>query len=439
MKIWVLILSLVSCTASLADPYKIESPVNNKSVGNSYFGMHFHSLKFRGHSQDPPLLTRWPTGQVGAIRMWNTATRWAELEPQRGQWKFDRLDFYISEARRNSSDVLMTLGSTPQWASAQPDYPCSYGFGCSAEPKNMLDWDKYVTMLARRYKGQIKYYEVWNEPHPGQVIDGHRGSYHGSLETLIELTRRTNLILQKEDPDAILLTPGFVNIGRLPIFEEYLANGGKDYTKGVTFHFYAANDIQFIELYKKIREIMVRQGISERPLFNTESSFEWYPSAEDLPPTAEDLPPDLKRIGPISTAAYTAHTWILGAFLGIDRMYHHAWDNGHSGMIDRQGRPTPNQIMYLAVRRWLLGTRPMGCESAEDNVIVCSGQRNGRQLLLYWRPEPAGSISVQFPKGFVADTAEHALEGDMRAVGWKPESDKIQVGFIPVAVWSKLN
>src|SRR5215469_16174377 len=70
----------------------------------TYFGMHFVA------GSDP-----WPGIPVGAWRLWDTSTRWPDIEPSAGRWQFTGLDKDIDVAQQHGTDVLLTLGVTPQW------------------------------------------------------------------------------------------------------------------------------------------------------------------------------------------------------------------------------------------------------------------------------------------------------------------------------------
>ena len=119
----------------------------------------------------------------------------------------------MSRVQENGASVLMVLGSPPRWASARPDEPGPYGPGCAAEPANLDDWDRYVSAVVRRYKGRITTYELWNEPYFSDIPtdrDQPGAFFSGSVATMVNLARRTRAVLDRDDPKAVLLTPGFV-------------------------------------------------------------------------------------------------------------------------------------------------------------------------------------------------------------------------------------
>jgi hypothetical protein len=413
------------------DPYALP-PLPGHVVDEHFFGTHLHALVLRGRVQEPPQATPFPNGLVGAVRLWDSAVRWAEVEPQDGRFVFERMDAYVNTSIRNGARVVLTLGSTPRWASARPDEPCSYGFGCSAEPANMAHWDRYVQTLAQRYKGRIFAYEVWNEPHPGQRFEGHRGFFTGDLPTLIELSRRTHQVLRREDPQSLLLTPGFVN--RLPLLERYLAEGGAQWAQGLAYHLYASGDRQLLDQLRTLRGILARQGLSHWPLYNTESSF-------DRSDPKQPATPQAPWRDDASTAALHVRSLILGAFAGAKGWFHHSWDRAESGMVDRQLQPTATHGPYVAVRQWLLGMQPAGCSSFTPEVARCVGMHEGRPVWLLWRmaPGPAIDLMLDAPGSLLAwqeaGQKRVSVGTESRPAAAGKAGHRISVGYMPVAVW----
>ena len=112
----------------------------------------------------------WPAVGFGTLRLWDDlqGTTWAELEPAKGVWNWALLDNFVEAAEEHGvSDILLTLGQTPGWASSSPDTASGLfvlSAGAPAPPADIQDWRDYVTAVAQRYKGRIRYYEIWNEP-----------------------------------------------------------------------------------------------------------------------------------------------------------------------------------------------------------------------------------------------------------------------------------
>src|ERR1700730_18099343 len=94
----------------------------------------------------------WPSVPLGSWRLWDTSTRWPDIEPSGGHWQFTGLDKDLDLAQQHGTEVLLTLAVTPQWASAHPDMKSGWRQpGLTSEPRSMDDWQAFVQQGATRY------------------------------------------------------------------------------------------------------------------------------------------------------------------------------------------------------------------------------------------------------------------------------------------------
>lgn len=390
------------------------APTHPEILGAGFFGIHFHRLLLSPGEQ--ALQTVWPPLNFGMVRLWDSRTRWADLEPARGVWQFGRLDHYVSEAHAHGAKVLYTLGSTPRWASARPDEPCSYGKGCAAAPRSMEDWREYVRVVARRYRGKICCYELWNEPKFPPNIERDRHSdafYSGSVDTLVEMARIARQVLGEEDPSSMLLTPGFVNgADRLDMF---LSAGGGKYVQGIAYHFYAWNDEnRMLNEIVAVRALMQKHGLQHLPLWSTEAGVEVHESRNVLKRAFKSY------ITREEAAAMMVRQIVLNAFAGIDKYFYYAWDNEYSGMVDRAGRFHPSRDAMLLVQRWLIGAKPDRCDIEDGRPTVCWGEKDAKPFAIVWNPKTSDFIDVSLPKGLRIASRQVAVP---RWVGALPNAE----------------
>ena len=369
-------------------------PAQSKVVDRDFFGIHFHRLQLLPNELAVP--TVWPPFDFGILRLWDSRTRWADIEPAQGDWRFDRLDYYVNEALARNVKVLYTLGSTPKWASARPDEPCSYyPNGCSAEPLSLEYWRVYVRVMARRYRGKICCYEVWNEPDfsgPPKPPK-HWGFYTGSVADMVEMTRIARQILREEDPNAILFSPAFVN-GPLNRLDKFLAAGGRDHVQGIAYHFYAWNDeSRMLREIEAVRTVLEKHGLTHLPLWSTEAGVEVYEPNEQLPPGIKT------RITREEAAAMMVRQIVLAAFARLDKYFYFAWDSDQSGMVDRAGRPHPSRDAMLLTLRWLRGARLDRCEIQGGRPTLCWGEKDGKPFAIVWNPVGSDTLELPVPKG----------------------------------------
>ena len=419
-------LCLLLCPARGVGLFDIPAAAPPRVVTADYFGTHFHRLD---HPADGYPRTSWPGDMVGAVRLWDSHTRWADIEPGPGQFDFALLDALIKEARAHHAIVSLVLGSPPRWASARPNEPGPYGPGSAAEPADLDRWDRYLDVVIRRYKGQVSQYEIWNEPYFSD-FEADRGKssafFTGSAAVMVELSRRARVAIARDDPKAQLLTPGFV--GASNRLELYLKSGGARYVDGVAYHFYAEDDAAFVRLYSDVRGVMAREGMAGRPLYNTESGFALRGS-EDQPIGLGETPIDRHR-----AAVLLARSMMLGAWLGVDRFYQYAWDNGRMGMLLPDGLTSTDSLRtYSSVQRWLLGTTLQGCRTIEQSAVSCEGMRGTDHLIVAWQIDGRALTTLALPSRPVLERADAVPIASMPGAA---SALRLPADGTPVAVWT---
>ena len=378
-----------------------EVPATARAVDAAYFGMHFHRLV---RKPGEPAPTSWPEqATIGALRLWDCDTRWADLAPQPGRWDFDRMDAYVARAAAQGASILYTLGSTPRWASARPGEPGPYGPGCAAEPRSLADWDDYVRRVVDRYRGVVRAYELWNEPNFSDMPRdrGVPGFFTGSVAAMVEMGRVARRAIDEIDPRARLATPGFVNgPDRLELF---LKAGGASVCDAVAYHLYSKDANRFTSQLAEVREVMRSCGVSHLPLWNTECGVETQPGALASGAVVDD------PAGEAGAAALVAQLLLLGAAAGIERFDYYAWDNGHTGMIDPQGRPRPRLAAFAQTQQWLLGSRLAAAGSLPGGQFRLWGERDRERFVFVWADQE-GSARLRMPPGWRASAVHRLLE-----------------------------
>lgn len=132
-----------------------------------------------------------PAFRAGAARLWDSGTRWSDVQPRRGEFDWSVLDRLVAGAERNGLPLLFVFGGTPRWA----------GGSSSAPPDDLADWDAYVTAVVQRYIGRISSYELW-------ALGNDKRFFSGDSATLVNMTRRAAAILRATDPKATVVCPG---------------------------------------------------------------------------------------------------------------------------------------------------------------------------------------------------------------------------------------
>jgi glycosyl hydrolase family 10 len=326
----------------------------------TYFGMHINKWG---------TFTRWPSELgFGLVRLWDTGTRWSNLEPAPGSWHWSRMDYYVNAAVAAHEQVLYTLGMPPQWASSAPNDPKS---GADAPPASLADWRAYVRAVATRYKGRVHDWEIWNE------VNG--SFYTGSATELVRLTQAAAQELRAVDPTNVVLSPDFTRSG-LPFLSEFLADGGGRYVNAVSVHAYQGQtpegDAPF---FAAVRNIMRRSGLASLPLWNTEG-------AAGTPTSSDEV-----------AGGLLARSYLVEWLWGVRSVDWYAWDISVGSPLSQPDHVTPTAagLAYERVVAWLEGSRMLGSTHAADGTWTVTLERPGGSLAYaVWNTRGAATYAV---------------------------------------------
>lgn len=171
---------------------------------------------------------------------------WGGIEQIQGVYDFSYVDHQVNEALARGLEVFAYSGLTPDWA-LSPDILAQYGSGIGyrfpPDEQYIPDFENFFRTLAVRYRGQVKYYEFWNEPNGCSWINDYCSNGHMAHTYVPWLIRWYNA-MKEGDPDCVLAVGGldygeYVTNGAQYI-EDIYANGGGDYFDAVAIHPYGA-------------------------------------------------------------------------------------------------------------------------------------------------------------------------------------------------------
>ncbi|MQA07769.1 MAG: helix-turn-helix domain-containing protein [Pseudonocardiaceae bacterium] len=332
-----------------------------------------------------------PSFRVGSVRLWDSETRWQNIEPRRGQFDWSTVDRLVSSARQDGLSVLFTMGGTPDWASPNgPDTPYDDGSRASP-PRNMADWDRFVRRVAQRYRGRIDAYELWD-------MANHPKFFTGSTETLVEMTRRASSQIRAADPDATVVCPSMGELwdrAALQALERFGRLGGYNYCDVAAVKLYPrkASDPPetMLNVANEVYKSFHRSG-AHLGLWSTGSGF--------------DIP--LQRpVRPELAADHAVRFYLTGIYAQYQRMYFYNWGSAKVPLVlqPEGGKPTKAALFVEELRRWLHDARVHSCgrgapAGLPKNMWQCRFDRGGKAFLIWWthvgtaRMTPAAGASA---------------------------------------------
>jgi hypothetical protein len=316
-----------------------------------YFGMHFVAW------QD---IDKLRAGAVGK----GTMVTWPYLESVEGKMKWGNLDDWVFASQRQGLDFIYTFTGVPRWA-ARDQASCTASAikgvdVCHSVPKDFKKYESFVDALVSRYRGKIKYYELWNEPEYDRYI---------SPSEMASLARVEHDVIRRRDPGAKIITPSLN--GRHPEYADaYFGSGGTTDVDVVSFHGYASQYADFPEVIDKsykgygallspLLPVLRKYSIDLKPLWNTEGS--WTDTRGAMPNQE-------------GQAAFAMRYLLLQWSSGISRSYWYAWDHSFVGRLENNLAGTG----YAEVRRWMQGasmTRTCQVMSNNRDIWTCELSR----------------------------------------------------------------
>lgn len=202
--------------------------------------------------------------------------------------KYDRI---VDLTEQYGLQIQARLDNPPAWSHANP------AVGSFAPPDDLQDFVNYAAAVAERYKGRIRFYQVWNEPN----IYPEWGEQPVNPEGYTDLLCRTYAALKAVDPEIVVISASLAPTISLTgrdlndfIFLERMYNAGAGncfdvmsvqgygLNSGPTDRRMRPTTINVARnLY--IRDLMVAHGDAHKPIWISEAAWNFVPPPEVEP------------------------------------------------------------------------------------------------------------------------------------------------------------
>jgi len=365
-----------------------------------------------------------PTFDVGAVRLWDSQTRWANIQPGRGEFDWSVLDRLVAGAAAADLPVLFVFGGTPAWAN--PSAPAGpYADGSRAgPPEELADWGAFVGAVVERYRGRIEGYELW-------ALATDPRFFTGSVATLVDMTARASRIIRTVDPTATVVCPGMGNLWTpegQDVLRRFAAAGGYDFcdAAGIKLYQRAASDPPetMLDLAATADRLFHEGGVQPR-VWSTGTT---YAISLDDPLSAEQA------------RNYAVRYFLVGIYaryLNLQRMYFYNWGGTKIPLVLQAvgGQPTDAALAVQQLQRWLTHAQSRSCGHGPpiglpdhawqcDFTITDPDRRYDASI----RWTDSGNATTPAGAGAVA---VHRLDGATTAV---QPGDTITIGEEPVLI-----
>jgi concanavalin A-like lectin/glucanase superfamily protein len=231
---------------------------------DSFFGNHINAWSDKYLSQAARLGQTWQRNHNMVQITW-----WDKVQPDPGEFTWS-YDYQLKLLKKYKMPLLGQIFTTPYWASypkAHPK-PKKRRYSKSWNP-NLKYLDKYVYETVKRYKGYIKYWEIWNEPAVSLFWKGTPEEFGKVVQTAIKAAKRA-------DPSCIIMSAGYTCPAW--VWHEKAAKAGAFKNLDIiSFHYGCYNDPP-VESYAKLnsiiehfQEMALKYGSGKRlPVWSTE-------------------------------------------------------------------------------------------------------------------------------------------------------------------------
>ncbi|TEU15864.1 MAG: hypothetical protein E3J25_03360 [Anaerolineales bacterium] len=196
-----------------------------------------------------------------------------------------KYDDIVQLAEKHGLEIIARLDNPPAWSRSMGN---AQGWSL-APPDNYEDYGDFVYAVVSRYRGRIRYYQIWNEPN----IFPEWGDQPADPEAYVELLKIAYRRAKEADPDSVILCAGLAQTTEEtppefgPRNLSDLLYLQRMYEAGVQGHFEVmgamvyglwtgpydlrtSRDRTNFSRVQLIREIMVRHGDGDKPIWATE-------------------------------------------------------------------------------------------------------------------------------------------------------------------------
>ncbi|MFB0564205.1 MAG: glycosyl hydrolase [Candidatus Aminicenantaceae bacterium] len=198
---------------------------------------------------------------------------WYQIETENDQYNWQVYDDMVIEARQKGLSILAILFGTPSWSSG--------GVGINFPPSREEDWVDFVKEAVARYKNNIKYWAMWNEPNLDEFWKGTVSEYINTI--LVSGAEAAKSI----DSLCKIVGPGLSHLeaeeSKWNIWlRAILRNGGKDQLDIISHHIYDIDGPSHIfdklendqgPLVPSVQRVLQEEEVDAKPFWITETGW----------------------------------------------------------------------------------------------------------------------------------------------------------------------
>lgn len=240
--------------------------------------------------------------------------RWEEIEPlakgvyvdpTHGGSTWEKYDHIVDVTIALGLELIVRLDTAPAWARPNTDHAFT-------PPDRLAEYGDFVAEVVRRYRGRLRYYQIWNEPN----LSFEWGNRPVDPVAFTELLRVAQARAKAVDPTVVILGPALAPttsegpdaLNELIFLQRMYDAGAAPYFDVASVQAYGlragpddrrlgAGDVNFSRPLL-FREVMVRNGDDRKPIWISEMGW-------NVPPGGAPGPYIYGRVTADQQARYT--------------------------------------------------------------------------------------------------------------------------------------
>ncbi|MFH1338661.1 MAG: sulfatase-like hydrolase/transferase [Candidatus Omnitrophota bacterium] len=207
-----------------------------------------------------------------------TCFNWKDIEPRKGKFDFSATDKVVEIASSHNLEILPLLWLCPDWAASPRSGADKSEIGLFP-PGDAEEFANFAYRAAKRYKGRIKYWQIW-----GEENNPHNWRPEPDPKEYLNLLKASYKKIKKADPGAKIVLGSLALKNLEGFLEKIYQLGGREYFDILAINPYVHPTLNYdpysdktgepVELVKdwvfKIRRLMGKYGDSLKPLWITE-------------------------------------------------------------------------------------------------------------------------------------------------------------------------
>lgn len=328
--------------------------------------------------------------QMG-VSIFRSHIRWPRIEPAKDQYVWSGPDELVE--RTNNSPVLDFLFLTgskrkPDWLDAE--------LGSEAFTEA---WVERIRTTAERYKGRVKYYDLWNEPDL---------TWPASKQDFARMCYRAYQVIKQIDPNATVIYPSTSGGDFRSDLEGFTIPSLKAFDGNFPFDVYATHPysrpdppeaINFREKFQRLSRWMAEHG-DAKPIWANEVGF----------PTGTDR----QSVSEAQQVAYMARLFTLSRTVDVDKIFWYQPFSGRDtdysemqyGFWHHDYSPKPSALTYAQCAYRLT-------DVAFDREISLGGRQrcylfrgDEHAIAVFWSLEKPVAMSIDWPDGVILERVD---------------------------------